>query len=131
MAAGGFLQLPFLLAFAGFAAATYIYLLHPLLAPKLKQRFSWLAWVLEEKYGFDILWMRGFAGAGIAFGNFFARRGDGGLIDGLLINGSANLIQRIASILRKLQSGYLYDYAFAMILGLIALLAVLIRTGAY
>ena len=130
MGARGFLQLPFWLAFAGFAAATYIYLLHPSLAPKLKQRFSLVARVLENKYGFDTLWIKGFAGSGIAFGNFFARRGDGGLIDGLLINGSANFIQRSASVLRRLQSGYLYDYAFAMILGLIALLAALIRTGA-
>ena len=130
MGAHGFLQLPFWLAFAGFAAATYIYLLHPSLAPKLKQRFSLVARVLENKYGFDTLWIKGFAGSGIAFGNFFARRGDGGLIDGLLINGSANFIQRSASVLRRLQSGYLYDYAFAMILGLIALLAALIRTGA-
>jgi NADH-quinone oxidoreductase subunit L len=130
MGTHGLLQLPFWLALAGFAAATYIYLLHPLLAPKLKQRFSLVARVLENKYGFDTLWIKGFAGSGVAFGNFFARRGDGGLIDGLLINGSANLIQRIASVLRRLQSGYLYDYAFAMILGLIALLAALIQTGA-
>ncbi len=124
----GFLQLPFWLAFAGFATATYIYLLHPMLAPKLRQRFAPIVHVLEEKYGFDILWIRGFAGGGIAIGNFFAKVGDGAIIDGALINGSANLIGRTAGVLRKLQSGYLYHYAFAMILGLIALLAVLIRT---
>ena len=131
MGARGFLQLPFWLAFAGFAAATYIYLLHPALAPKLKQRFSLIARVLENKYGFDTLWIKGFAGSGIAFGSFFARRGDSGLIDGLLVNGSANFVQRTAGVLRRLQTGYLYDYAFAMILGLIVLLATLIRTGAH
>jgi NADH-quinone oxidoreductase subunit L len=48
--------------------------------------------------------------------------GDAGLIDGLVVNGSAAVVERTAATVRWLQSGYLYHYAFAMILGLIALL---------
>jgi NADH-quinone oxidoreductase subunit L len=49
------------------------------------------------------------------------------VIDGFFVNGSARFIDITAGVLRKTQSGYLYHYAFAMILGLIAMLAVLIR----
>jgi NADH-quinone oxidoreductase subunit L len=127
MALGGFLSLPFGLAFAGFALATYIYLLHPALAPKLRQQFAPLVHILEEKYGFDKLWIDGFAGGGIKLGKLFWRAGDTAVIDGIMVDGTSNFIGRSAQVLRRLQSGYLYDYAFAMILGLIALLGVVLR----
>ena len=57
------------------------------------------------------------------------RRRGAGLIDGVVVNGSAWTIDRFASLARRLQSGYLYHYAFAMILGLIVLLAMLSRMG--
>ena len=84
--------------------------------------------VLENKYGFDDLWIKGFAGGGIKLGKFSWKRGDAGLIDGLLVNGSAVLVDRVAGVLRQIQTGRLYNYAFAMILGLIVLLAVLVKT---
>ena len=52
---------------------------------------------------------------------------DSTLIDGVIVNGSARVVDLAASLLRRTQSGYLYHYAFAMIIGLIALLAVLMR----
>jgi NADH-quinone oxidoreductase subunit L len=115
------------LALAGFGLATYIYLLHPKLAPKLRHTFAVPVRILEEKYGFDRLWIDGFAGFGVKLGKFFWRAGDAAVIDGVLIDGTSNLIGRGAQVLRKLQSGYLYHYAFAMILGLIALLGVVLR----
>ena len=78
--------------------------------------------ILEDKYGFDALWIDGFAGGGVALGKVF-RRIDGGLIDGVAVNGTAGAVGLLAGVVRKLQSGYLYHYAFAMILGLVALLA--------
>ena len=84
--------------------------------------------ILENKYGFDDLWIKGFAGGGIKLGKFSWKRGDAGLIDGFLVNGSAVLIDRVAGVLRQIQTGRLYNYAFAMILGLIVLLAVLVKT---
>ncbi len=123
----GMAQKPFLLALAGFGLATYIYLLHPALAPKLKQRFALPARILEQKYGFDKLWIDGFAGGGLKLGKLFWRIGDVGIIDGIAVDGTSHFIGRSAAVLRRLQSGYLYHYAFAMILGLIALLGVLLR----
>ena len=120
----------FWLAFLGFAAATALYLFFPDLATRMRASRvgAFFTRILENKYGFDDLWIKGFAGGGIRLGKFSWKRGDAGLIDGLLVNGSAVLIDRIAGLVRQLQTGRLYNYAFAMILGLIVLLAVLVRT---
>jgi len=121
----------FWLAFAGFALATYIYLFNPALADRLATLFAPVVRLLENKYGFDDLWIKGFAGGGIKLGRFSWKKADAGLIDGLLVNGSATLVDRVAGLVRQLQNGRLYNYAFAMILGLIVLLAVLVKmTGA-
>ena len=121
----------FWLAFAGFALATYIYLFNPALADRLAKLFAPVVRILENKYGFDDLWIKGFAGGGIKLGRFSWKKADAGLIDGLLVNGSATVVDRVAGLVRQLQNGRLYNYAFAMILGLIVLLAVLVKmTGA-
>ena len=121
----------FWLAFAGFALATYIYLFNTALADRFAKLFAPIVRLLENKYGFDDLWIKGFAGGGIKLGKFSWKRGDAGLIDGLLVNGTATLVDRVGGLLRHLQTGRLYNYAFAMIIGLIVLLAVLVKmTGA-
>ena len=89
----------------------------------------WRPWpkrILEEKYGFDRLWIGGFAGGGIGVGRL-SRLFDSTVIDGLFVNGSARMVDLAAGVVRRGQSGFLFHYAFVMILGLIALLAVLIR----
>ena len=116
----------FYLAFAGFALATFIYLFKPSVADKASKIFALPIRVLNNKYGFDDLWIKGFAGGGVKLGRLFWRRGDAGLIDGVLVNGSATFVDRVSGLVRTLQSGMLYHYAFAMILGLIALLGALI-----
>jgi len=116
----------FWLAFAGFALATVMYLLKPELPAKVRHALSWPVRVLENKYGMDALWIGGFAGGGVALGKV-SRAIDSGLIDGFIVNGSANVVAGVGRLVRRVQSGYLYHYAFAMILGLIALLAVLVR----
>ncbi|KFN51930.1 hypothetical protein N790_03875 [Arenimonas malthae CC-JY-1] len=117
----------FWLAFAGFALASYIYLVNPALAGTFARVFAPVVRLLENKYGFDDLWIKGFAGGGIKLGKFSWKKADAGLIDGLLVNGSATLVDRVAGIVRQIQTGRLYNYAFAMILGLIVLLAVLVK----
>lgn len=117
----------FWLAFAGFAAATWLYLFRPELPGRLRQRLALPVRVLEAKYGFDHLWMKGFAGGGVKLGELLSRRLDSGLIDGVLVNGSAAVVDRFAAVFRKIQSGLLYHYAFAMIIGVIVMLFVLIR----
>lgn len=126
LALHGFLAPAFWLTFAGFALATLMYLVKPDLADRARRLFAWPVRVLENKYGFDNLWIDGFAGGGIGLGRV-SRAFDSGLIDGVLVNGSARVVDVIARLTRRLQSGYLYHYAFAMIVGLIVLLAFLIR----
>ncbi|TXH76665.1 MAG: NADH-quinone oxidoreductase subunit L [Lysobacteraceae bacterium] len=124
----GFMAPAFWLALAGFALATYLYLLKPTLPAKIAAfpPFALIARVLNNKYGMDDLWIGGFAGGGLLLGKF-SRKHDEKIIDGLFVNGSARIVDLFSGLLRRTQSGYLYHYAFAMILGLIALLAVLIK----
>ena len=122
-----FYQSPvFWLAFGGFALATYIYLVNPALADKARKMFAMPIRILENKYGFDDLWIKGLAGGGVALGRSLWKRIDAGLIDGVIVNGSAVLVDRVAGIARVAQTGRLYHYAFAMIVGLILLLGALI-----
>ncbi len=115
---------PFWIAFAGFAIATYIWLLNPGIADKAKKALYPVYSVLAHKYWIDEIYQAVFARGGIALGRGLWKGGDIGVIDGLVVNGSAAVVQRVSATVRVLQSGYLYHYAFAMILGLIALLGV-------
>ena len=118
---------PFWLALAGFAAATFLYLFaSPELPARLRRIFALPVRILEKKYGMDAMWIGGFAGGGVALGDL-SNSIDKRVIDGAAVNGSARLVDLAAHLLRRTQSGFLYHYAFAMILGLIVLLAVLMR----
>ncbi len=121
----GFTAPAFWLALAGFALATVMYWWKPELHVKARQLFAWPVRVLENKYWADDLWIKGFAGGGLGLGRV-SRGNDERVIDGFFVNGSARAVELVAGVIRRTQSGYLYHYAFAMILGLIALLAVLI-----
>ena len=114
------------LTLAGFLLAVLFYLWKPELAGKARRTFAPLVSVLENKYGFDKLWIGGFAGGGIKLGKV-SRAIDTNIVDGVVVNGSARLIDLAANLLRRTQSGFLYHYAFAMIIGLIALLGVLMH----
>ena len=116
----------FWLTVAGFLLATLMYLVMTDLPAKLARAFAWPKRILEEKYGFDRLWIDGFAGGGVRLGGL-SRLFDSTVIDGLFVNGSARMVDLAAGVVRRSQSGFLFHYAFVMILGLIALLAVLIR----
>ncbi|MDG6349228.1 NADH-quinone oxidoreductase subunit L [Luteimonas sp. 8-5] len=116
----------FWLALCGFLLATLMYWVMPDLHGKARRALSLPVRILEEKYGFDRLWIQGFAGGGVALGKV-SRQADERVIDGFFVNGSTRVVAAVAGVLRKTQSGFLYDYAFVMILGLIALLAVLLR----
>jgi len=122
MALHGFTQWPFLLAFAGFASATYVYLFNPALAGKAAAVFAPLVRLLQNKYWIDELYFALFARGGVLLGRGLWKGGDVAVIDDGLVNGSAGLVERFALALRRVQSGFLYHYAFAMILGLVLLL---------
>jgi NADH-quinone oxidoreductase subunit L len=121
-----FTSAPFWLAFAGFALATWLYLLAPGTSAKFRKALAVPYRILQNKYGFDDLWIKGFAGGSVKLGRLFWKGGDTALIDGVVVDGSAAVVDRIAAISRQVQSGMLYHYAFAMILGLIALLGALL-----
>ncbi len=117
------LQAPaFWLALMGFLLATLLYLVKPEWRAGITRTLALPIRVLENKYGFDDLWIGGFAGGGVKLGQA-SRAFDSTVIDGVAVNGSAATVGLVAALVRKLQSGYLYHYAFAMILGLVALLA--------
>jgi NADH-quinone oxidoreductase subunit L len=114
--------LPFWLTVAGIAAAGYLYILRPDLPPVLRKKAGVLVTILEEKYGFDRFNDWFFAGGARKFGTGLWRWGDVTVIDGLMVNGSAKLVGWVAGVVRWLQSGFIYHYAFAMIIGVLVLL---------
>jgi NADH-quinone oxidoreductase subunit L len=115
---------PFWLMLAGFAAATVIYLLRPALADRLQQTMPRLHRVLTNKFYVDELYQKIFVARVVGIGNVLWEKADAGLIDGWLVNGSARLVGNISARVRTWQSGYLFQYAFAMIVGLIVILAI-------
>jgi NADH-quinone oxidoreductase subunit L len=108
---------------AGLAVAAYIYLFNPSLADRIKDRLAVVYRILDKKYGFDEFNQAVFAGGSRALGRALWQGGDRAVIDGVIVDGSARTVGWLAGIVRRLQTGYLYDYAIAMIVGLIALLA--------
>jgi NADH-quinone oxidoreductase subunit L len=122
MALHGFWSVPFGLVLLAFAIQTYIYLFNPALAGRIKSALKPLWTVLDRKYWVDDVYFALFARGGVKLGRLFWKAGDAAVVDGVLVNGSARLVDRVAAGVRRLQSGYLYHYAFAMIVGLILLL---------
>ena len=111
------------LAAAGVMLAWYLYLKRPELAEQLRVKAGGLYTLLVNKYYLDAFNERFIAGGSRALGNLLWRGGDVAIIDGAAVNGSARLVGWIAGAIRGVQSGYLYHYAFATIIGLSALLA--------
>ncbi len=118
--------LPVWLAAAGVLTAYIFFKWKPALADSAERTFKWLHTILTEKYGFDWFNENVIAAGARALGGGLWRFGDQDLIDDGLVNGSARVVGWFSSVMRYAQSGYLYHYAFAMILGLASLLLWLI-----
>jgi NADH-quinone oxidoreductase subunit L len=118
----GVMATPFFLAMAGLGTAWYIYMKNPAVADLVKAKAQPLYTILDRKYWMDELFQFLFAGGSRGIGKLLWKGGDQRLIDGVLINGSARGVGWIAGIARQMQTGYLYHYAIAMILGLLGLL---------
>ena len=117
---------PLYLALAGVACAWYFYMVRPDLPALCAKRLAPVHSVLVHKYGFDLLYEEVLARIGRGLGSLFWRIGDRILIDGLLVNGSARVVGWFSSLVRQLQTGFLYTYAFAMIIGLVALMSLFV-----
>jgi NADH-quinone oxidoreductase subunit L len=126
MATHALTTLPFWLAFAGVACAWLFYLKRQDIPAAIARRFSLLHAILLRKYGFDDFNEIVFAGGSRLTGRVLWKAGDQILIDGVAVNGTARVVGAVAAIVRHVQSGYLYHYAFAMILGVMALLTWLV-----
>jgi len=111
------------LAAAGVALAWFLYLKRPDLPAQLRERAGPLYTLLENKYYFDWFNENVVAAGSRMLGTALWKGGDVALIDGAAVNGSARLVGWVAQVARGLQSGYLYHYAFATIIGLSVLLA--------
>jgi NADH-quinone oxidoreductase subunit L len=116
------LSLPFLFAAAGVGTAYLLFLRRPDLADAIAARLGFVRRVLDNKYYFDWFNEQVLARAARLLGTGLWKGGDRAVIDGVLIDGSAKAVGGIAGVLRGVQSGYLYSYAFWMIVGLVALL---------
>jgi NADH-quinone oxidoreductase subunit L len=110
------------LALAGVVAAWYLYLRRPELPDRIAARYAWTYRLLVNKYYFDWFNENVLATGVRNFGTSLWKRGDETVIDGWLVNGSARAVAALSAIVRQVQTGYLYHYAFAMIIGLSLLL---------
>ena len=116
--------LPFWLMITGFALSTLIYLFRPSIADMVRNRMPFLYRLLDHKYYFDEFYQKYFAQGSVRLGRNLWQKADAGFIDNGIVNGSARVVEWVAARVRRWQTGFLYDYAFAMIIGLIVILAV-------
>ncbi|MBD8532479.1 MULTISPECIES: NADH-quinone oxidoreductase subunit L [unclassified Massilia] len=122
MALHGLQTAPFWLALAGVAFAYYCYMVNPRVPAWFYNKFKFLHTLLDNKYYMDKFNQAVFAGGARAVGTGLWKGGDRALIDGLMVNGSAKMIGWFSTITRTFQTGYIYHYAFVMIVGVMATL---------
>jgi NADH-quinone oxidoreductase subunit L len=122
MALHGLMTLPFFLALAGVVTAYVFYLVKPEIPAAIKARFGPVYRLLDNKYYMDWINENIFARAARLAGQGLWKGGDQGLIDGVVINGSARAIGGMAAVVRLVQTGFLYWYALVMILGVLGLM---------
>jgi len=125
----GFKTAPLYLALAGALSAWFIYLKNPSIAQWFADKFGFMHRLLENKYGFDDFNQKVFAGGSLNIADKLWSVGDVKIIDGMMVNGTANKVGLFSSITRERQSKFLlFNYAFAMIIGLLAMLTIFIFT---
>jgi NADH-quinone oxidoreductase subunit L len=112
----------FWLALSGVVVAAVFYLIAPAIPAAIQKAFSAVHRLLEEKYFLDRINETVFAGGARRIGSGLWTRADQGLIDGFLVNGSARMVGVFAGLMRLGQTGFLYHYAIAMILGVALML---------
>ncbi len=123
MAAHAFSTAPFWLALAGVVTAWYMYMINPALPAAIKRMAQPIYTLLENKYYMDWINENILARGARMLGTGLWKGGDQAVIDGTLVNGSWKVVGWVAGIVRWFQSGYLYHYALAMILGIVVLMS--------
>ena len=115
--------LPFWFLLGGIFTAWYFYMVKTDMPGKIKQKFGPIYTLLDRKYYIDEFYSWLFAGGARALGRGFWKFGDVKIIDGFFVNGSARVVVWAATLIRQFQSGYIYHYAFTMIVGVFVLLS--------
>ncbi|WP_345795834.1 NADH-quinone oxidoreductase subunit L [Castellaniella sp. MT123] len=118
----GLTATPFMLLLAGFVVAWYCWLINPAVPAALARTFAPIYRLLDNKYYFDWFNENVIARLVRALGRGLWQGGDRGLIDGIIVNGGARMVGAASATVRLLQSGYIYHYAFAMIIGIMVFL---------
>ena len=124
MAVDGLTRVPFWLAAAGAGLAWFLYLKQPGLPEVLRARVPVLYRLLDHNYYLDRINEVVFAGGARWIGTGFWKEGDVALIDGIMVNGTAHMVARLARLIRRAQSGFIYHYAFVMLVGVAVMLFV-------
>lgn len=127
MAIDSLTSLPFILALSGVVLSWFFYMKRPDIPAAIQSKCGLILYVLENKYGFDRFNEKVFAACSRFIGGKLWTIGDVQLIDGIMVNGTANLIGRLSKVIRGLQSGLIYHYAFAMIIGVFLLLTLFMK----
>ena len=120
---------PFWMMIGGSAAAWVFSLYRTDWAAFIQKRFYRINYVLESLYGFDCLNEIIFVRGSRKLGEILWRISDMAIIDELVVNGSARLTRFVGSVIRPIQTGYLYHYAFFMIVGLMLVLTWVLFSG--
>ena len=113
---------PFWLSMAGIFTAWYLYTVRTDIPGKVKAYFGSVYNILDRKYYIDELYSWLFAGGSRALGTTLWKYGDIKVIDGFFVNGTARVVTLTATIVRHFQTGYIYHYAFTMIVGIFVIL---------
>jgi NADH-quinone oxidoreductase subunit L len=122
MALHGLLSAPFWLALSGVALAWYMYLVNPALPARVQRMVQPLYTLLDNKYYMDWFNENVIARGARLLGVGLWKGGDEAVIDGAMVNGSARGVAWVAGVVRWFQTGYIYHYAFSMLLGVIVLM---------
>ncbi|OFT02732.1 NADH-quinone oxidoreductase subunit L [Neisseria sp. HMSC31F04] len=112
------------LAIGGVLAAWFLYVKAPQLPAKIAQTFRPVYVLFENKYYLDNIYFAVFAKGTRALGTFFWKAVDTAIIDNGLVNGAAKLVGAVAGQVRRLQTGFIYTYAAAMVSGVLVLIVV-------
>ena len=123
MALHGFTTLPFFLAMAGVGVSWFFYMVKPEIPAAIMRKFEPLYTLLDNKYYFDKFNDLFVAGGARLLGTSLWKGGDEGVIDGVIVNGTARTVGLISQMGRLFQSGHIYLYAFTMIIGVCILLS--------
>ena len=129
MAIHALTSLPFVLALSGVVASWYCYMINPKVPAWFYQKFSAIYTLLDNKYYMDKINEVVFAAGARKLGSGFSSIGDKTLIDGWIVNGSARLVGWLSTVTRTFQTGYIYHYAFTMIVAVALYMGYLLMTS--